>query len=37
MIVAEEHGILAPDEVEPVTLVERTAVVRSRRWNFWWD
>lgn len=21
----------------PVTLVERTAVVRSRRWTFWWD
>lgn len=37
LIVAEEHGLFAPDEVEPVTLVERTAVVRSNRWTFWWD
>lgn len=36
-LVATEHGILAPDEVEGRTLVERTAVVRSHRWTFWWD
>ena len=37
MLVAAEHGMLAPDEVEPTTLVERTAIVRSHRWSFWWD
>lgn len=37
LIVAAEHGILAPDELEGTTLIERTAVVRSHRWSFWWD
>lgn len=37
LAIARDHAGYCPDAIEPGTLREWTAVVRSRLWPFWWD